>query len=169
MFTTAYQSMRRVQRTCRQKAWQFIARLCTPYACVHTGGDILQGLPSGQVKVAHSMLQDLNVDVVTNAMVRIPRAYEADKCLASVAVLLKPLGTGCWSSHKPLSCQLAELVSATRSSSIFAWTHPILRLCFTVACCLAGLDYVLSCSQGYGWTVVGEQYTARAAAIISCS
>ena len=71
-----------------------MARLCTPYACVHTGGDILQGLPSGQVKVAHSMLQDLNVDVVTNAMVRMPRTHEADKCTDSVAVLVK-FATGC--------------------------------------------------------------------------
>ena len=37
--------------------------------CAYVGPDILQGLPAGQVKVAHNMLQDLNVEVVTNAMV----------------------------------------------------------------------------------------------------
>ena len=34
------------------------------------GGDILEGMPPGQVKAARSMLQDLRVTVVTNAMVR---------------------------------------------------------------------------------------------------
>lgn len=34
------------------------------------GGDILEGMPPGQVKAARSMLQDLRVTIVTNAMVR---------------------------------------------------------------------------------------------------
>ncbi len=34
------------------------------------GGDILEGMPPGQVKAARSMLQDLRVNIVTNAMVR---------------------------------------------------------------------------------------------------
>ncbi len=34
------------------------------------GGDILEGMPPGQVKAARSMLQDLHVTIVTNAMVR---------------------------------------------------------------------------------------------------
>jgi len=34
------------------------------------GGDILEGMPPGQVKAARSMLQDLRVAIVTNAMVR---------------------------------------------------------------------------------------------------
>lgn len=36
---------------------------------VSAGGDILEGMPPGQVKAARSMLQDLRVTVVTNAMV----------------------------------------------------------------------------------------------------
>lgn len=33
------------------------------------GGDILEGMPPGQVKAARKMLQDLHVSIVTNAMV----------------------------------------------------------------------------------------------------
>ncbi|KAA6421376.1 MAG: NADH dehydrogenase chloroplastic mitochondrial-like [Trebouxia sp. A1-2] len=36
---------------------------------VSAGGDILEGMPPGQVKAARSMLQDLRVTIVTNAMV----------------------------------------------------------------------------------------------------
>ena len=35
----------------------------------HAGGDILEGMPPGQVKAARHMLQDLHVSIVTNAMV----------------------------------------------------------------------------------------------------
>lgn len=37
--------------------------------CVYAGGDILEGMPPGQVKAARKMLQDLHVSIVTNAMV----------------------------------------------------------------------------------------------------
>lgn len=36
---------------------------------LHAGGDILEGMPPGQVKAARHMLQDLRVSIVTNAMV----------------------------------------------------------------------------------------------------
>ena len=35
----------------------------------HAGGDILEGMPPGQVKTARNMLQELRVNIVTNAMV----------------------------------------------------------------------------------------------------
>lgn len=42
---------------------------CYDSVCVHAGGDILEGMPPGQVKVARKMLQDLHIKIVTNAMV----------------------------------------------------------------------------------------------------
>ena len=75
------------------------------------GGDILEGMPPGQVKAARSMLQDLRVTVVTNAMVR--------HC-TKPSLLFSHLA--CWKHHVQTACapQLSLMYSqALNLSSIW--------------------------------------------------
>ena len=62
---------------------------CCPFLILiglTAGGDILEGMPPGQVKAARHMLQDLRVSIVTNAMVSFIQTCTDHACCHARAI-----------------------------------------------------------------------------------
>ena len=96
------------------------------HSCCCLGGDILEGMPPGQVKAARQMLQNLHVSIVTNAMVSSMHHANQSRHQAHQSRLF-----GC--HHK-----VASLGRPGQSLRMSVWVYVDLRLSASAGFCQYG-------------------------------
>ncbi|KAL3147685.1 hypothetical protein ABBQ32_002435 [Trebouxia sp. C0010 RCD-2024] len=89
---------------------------------VSAGGDILEGMPPGQVKVARKMLQDLHIKIVTNAMVSSIRQEHHQPSTAKTSTSQRVHPAAAAAAKQQVHIKLPSNSKSTVHADMVLWT-----------------------------------------------